>query len=605
VTALLWAALALAQEDTAARADVELFRPTGDHYGYTVTESAATLQNLQLGVGFWGMYAQDPLVFYAPDGTRLLAEEGKETGDAVIDQRSSVNLQVGLGVTKYFSFVLDAPVILWQEGFDPFRFGTEGTTDLFSSGMGDLRLRPKIVPLSLDDRIIGVAFIPTITVPTGRAKSFMGEGGATFEPVLAVEMADAPVHGREYRVRGAVNIGYRVRKPWNYLGLRLGNELIYRAALAAHPSPPVEIGAEIFGELSGGGALGNHALEAAFWLKLIPMDLVSITMGGSFGTLPGAGSPDMRFFFGGTLAPSFDPATLDRDKDGIPNKTDDCVNIPEDKDNFEDEDGCPEEDNDQDGLVDPEDRCPDDPEDYDEFEDDDGCPDPDNDRDKILDVDDDCPNKPENYNKFRDEDGCPDEKPPGDADGDGFLDPDDRCVYDPEDFDSFEDDDGCPEVDNDLDGILDPKDACPLIKEVYNGFEDEDGCPDEAPSRVIVEKKRIRITDRIYFEYNKADIKPLSFELLDEIAAVVNDHTELKAIRIEGHTDSDGDDAYNLRLSQSRAQAVLDYLVKGGVDRGRLDAAGFGETKPVDSNDTDEGKQNNRRVEFMIVDREE
>ena len=85
---------------------------------------------------------------------------------------------------------------------------------------------------------------------------------------------------------------------------------------------------------------------------------------------------------------------------------------------------------------------------------------------------------------------------------------------------------------------------------------------------------------------------------------MVLDHPELTLIRVEGHTDADGDDLSNLRLSQDRARAVVDALVGRGVDRARLDWAGFGETKPLDSNRTAAGKAANRRVEFLIIERE-
>ncbi|HEX3482956.1 MAG TPA: OmpA family protein [Kofleriaceae bacterium] len=101
-------------------------------------------------------------------------------------------------------------------------------------------------------------------------------------------------------------------------------------------------------------------------------------------------------------------ANNDRDGDGIPDNVDKCPDQPEDKDGFQDEDGCPDPDNDGDGIPDNVDLCPNDPEDFDGFEDHDGCPDPDNDHDRIPDKDDKCPNEPETYNGYQDEDGCPD-----------------------------------------------------------------------------------------------------------------------------------------------------------------------------------------------------
>ncbi|MFT3921231.1 MAG: OmpA family protein [Myxococcales bacterium] len=109
------------------------------------------------------------------------------------------------------------------------------------------------------------------------------------------------------------------------------------------------------------------------------------------------------------IPPPPEPAVNDRDGDGIPDETDKCIDTPEDKDGFEDEDGCPEPDNDLDGIFDTEDGCPNIPEDKDGFEDADGCPDDDNDHDGSLDVDDLCPTEPETINGVNDQDGCPDE----------------------------------------------------------------------------------------------------------------------------------------------------------------------------------------------------
>jgi len=132
---------------------------------------------------------------------------------------------------------------------------------------------------------------------------------------------------------------------------------------------------------------------------------------------------------------------------------------------------------DGDGLADEVDHCPGDPEDFDDFEDEDGCPEPDNDHDGIPDDHDDCPNVPEDKDGVADGDGCP-ENQNGDRDGDGMADSVDRCPDDPEDMDGFEDADGCPDADNDGDGILDVDDLCPNDPEVFNGVADDDGCPD-------------------------------------------------------------------------------------------------------------------------------
>ncbi|MBN2802736.1 MAG: OmpA family protein [Deltaproteobacteria bacterium] len=114
--------------------------------------------------------------------------------------------------------------------------------------------------------------------------------------------------------------------------------------------------------------------------------------------------------------------------------------------------------------------------------------------------------------------------------------------------------------------------------------------------------KKIEITEKVMFEYNKADISDESNELLNDVASVINEHPEIKHLKIEGHTDADGTAKYNKTLSQNRADAVKAYLVNAGVDETKLEAIGYGEEKPIADNETDEGKETNRRVEFNIVD---
>jgi outer membrane protein OmpA-like peptidoglycan-associated protein len=331
-------------------------------------------------------------------------------------------------------------------------------------------------------------------------------------------------------------------------------------------------------------------------------DFLDLHLGGGTGVMPGLGSPDWRMVAGLTIAPVFDPALRDSDKDGVADDRDQCKMELEDRDGFKDEDGCPDPDNDKDQIPDDKDKCPNDPEDDDGYNDEDGCPDPDNDGDGIPDMNDHCPLDPESMNGHADLDGCPDEAPTGNSDGDAFMDDVDRCPYDAEDVDGYADDDGCPDPDNDNDGILDTLDRCPNQREIFNGVDDEDGCPED--QRVVVEKDKIRITEVIYFDTGKATIQSRSHSLLDEIAATIQANPNIKKIRIEGHTDAQGNDSANLKLSQARAESVRVYLIRKGVAAERLDARGFGESYPIASNDTEAGRSQNRRVEFMITDKD-
>jgi outer membrane protein OmpA-like peptidoglycan-associated protein len=279
----------------------------------------------------------------------------------------------------------------------------------------------------------------------------------------------------------------------------------------------------------------------------------------------------------------------DSDKDGVKDDEDACPEDPEDFDGYEDDDGCPDEDNDGDGIPDQSDGCPDLPEDFDDFEDDDGCPDLDNDQDGIPDKDDRCPNEPEDFDGDEDADGCPDLVK--DSDNDGIPDDIDRCPLQPEDIDGFQDDDGCPDLDNDLDGIPDEVDNCPSSPETFNGYQDEDGCPDEKP---IEEKFVLR---GVNFESGSAALTPDSYSILDEVVRSLQAYPEVR-VEIRGHTDSQGPASFNLELSQRRAESVRQYLMNAGIDQSRLVAVGVGEEEPISSNSTPEGRLQNRRIEF-------
>lgn len=127
----------------------------------------------------------------------------------------------------------------------------------------------------------------------------------------------------------------------------------------------------------------------------------------------------------------------------------------------------------------------------------------------------------------------------------------------------------------------------------------------EKPKRVVVEDNKIVINEKIQFDFNKATIKPESDSLMQEIIGVIKENPHIKKIAIEGHTSSEGSDKYNLKLSDKRAKAVMDYLVsKGGLDKAMFTAKGFGEGKPIAEESTEEGKEKNRRVEFNITEQD-
>jgi outer membrane protein OmpA-like peptidoglycan-associated protein len=128
--------------------------------------------------------------------------------------------------------------------------------------------------------------------------------------------------------------------------------------------------------------------------------------------------------------------------------------------------------------------------------------------------------------------------------------------------------------------------------------------PAEEP-RVEITDDKIIIREKVQFDFDKATIKPESDSLLAEVAKVMNDNPRLKKIRVEGHASSEGDHDYNVKLSKNRAKAVMDHLVKKGkVDKKRLEYEGYGPDRPIASNDSETGRETNRRVEFTIIDQE-
>ncbi len=230
-------------------------------------------------------------------------------------------------------------------------------------------------------------------------------------------------------------------------------------------------------------------------------------------------------------------------------------------------------DSDGDGVTDDLDKCPDTPKGV--VVDADGCP-VDSDGDGVPDYLDKCPDTPEGV--VVDANGCP---VVGDADGDGVADDLDKCPDTPKGV--VVDADGCP-VDSDGDGVYDYLDKCPGTPRGV--VVDEKGCP-------------LSFTMQIEFDFDKADIRPMYHNKFKEAANFINKYPA-NQILVAGHTDSKGTDAYNKELSQRRADNVRTYLVnKFGISADKLVARGYGESQPIASNNTDAGRQQNRRVEVI------
>ncbi len=261
----------------------------------------------------------------------------------------------------------------------------------------------------------------------------------------------------------------------------------------------------------------------------------------------------------------------DKDKDGVSDIDDICADVP----GLARFKGCP--DSDGDGIEDSKDKCPN-LAGLDLFA---GCPDKDG--DGVPDYLDKCPDSPKGIKA--DAMGCA-----SDSDGDGTADTEDKCPNTKKGIKV--DYRGCP-LDTDGDGLPDSEDKCPMM----NGLGSVNGCP---PVKADV-KKRLNFAARgINFETGKAIITVSSYPMLDEIVSILKEYPDYD-LKMGGHTDNVGADNTNYLLSQARVDAVKTYLVTKGVSLGKIEATGYGESKPIQTNNTSGGKAQNRRVEMELV----
>ncbi len=413
-----------------------------------------------------------------------------------------------------------------------------GTGSVDSFALGDLRFAPKLQLLRASRHGIGLTVIPAVTLPTATTSDYAGEKTVTFQPEVAVAK---PLGA----FRLGVNTGLRVRENVRLADLAVGDELFLRIGGGYRfdhdgSGMPLELGVTTSLATATSNFLGRKNVDSWELFGGGQYDVrknVLAFAGAGFGLTHGFGTPDFRVLIGTKF--HFEPG-----KAGRAYHEHIASNPPPPQPG----------DRDGDGLLDDADRCPEQPEDVDMFEDDDGCPDPDNDADGVADFDDKCPLEPGVASAA-----------------------------------------GCTEPDRDHDTVIDRVDNCP----------DEPGDPANAgckqKQQVQITGGKLEIIDIVYFETNKSIILAKSNSLLDNVAKVLSAHPEITKVRVEGHTDNRGSAAWNKQLSQHRAEAVVAYLVKKGVAKERLEAAGYGPDRPIAPNDTKENQAKNRRVEFVIV----
>jgi OmpA-OmpF porin, OOP family len=499
-------------------------------------------------------YARKPLVIYTPDGDERAAVVGHQ-----------LFAHVGAAVTLIdrLRFGVNLPVAAFQDGDDNATLVADNATTI-----GDLRL-------SADVRIAGEVRDPVtfagglqLWAPTGSQDAFTGDGKVRVRPRLML----------------AGDIGAFTYAGQTGLLFRARDEAFEQSPLGSEVTLAVAAGARLLeGNLVVGPELATSTVvtesDAVFARTTTPLEVIAgahytidkswrVGAGIGPGLTRGLGTPQFRALASiewiqplatkeEALPP---PPPPDRDGDNILDLEDACPDVPGVPTDNPATHGCPPPgDRDGDSILDPVDACPDvrgvaseDPKLH-------GCPPPDRDGDKVIDAEDACPDEAGVRTDDPKTNGCP---PPKDRDGDG---------------------------------ILDEEDACPDLAGPSNEDPKKNGCP-----VAHVDKGQIRIREQVQFAYNSARILASSNFILEAVKNILASHPEIKKVQVQGHTDNKGAAAYNLNLSKRRAESVMKWLVDNGIDKSRLEAKGFGKNQPIDTNDTEEGRANNRRVEFHI-----
>jgi outer membrane protein OmpA-like peptidoglycan-associated protein len=589
--------------------DLQPFRLTSTSCGLLSVEGTQIGAHLYPRAVVQLSYQRDPLL-YRGFGQITAAVGDRVAGEVALSLGLFNRLELGLGL----------PVVLHQSGDSLSAAPTVGSSPAVSArGLGDLRAVAKGRIFGNGIRGFSLAGLLAVQIPTAQDNTLAGAGFGLTPQLLG--------GFRWGRLGASLMLGYRLQPERQLYSLTVDDELLFGAGVE------VRIWKRLFGlaEITGTTAAASPFAETQTSPLVaragvrVGIGAFQFTVAGGPGIIAGYGAPKAQLL----ASVGWVPGGSDADSDGIPDRKDDCPLQAEDKDGFQDADGCPELDNDRDGVPDKFDSCRNEPEDKDGHLDVDGCPDPDNDGDGIPDIKDKCPNAAEDKDGFKDDDGCPDP----DNDGDGIPDTKDKCPNKAEVFNGLEDEDGCPEADKDADGILDGKDACPneaedkngledddgcpedpdgdLIpshrdrcpneKETFNGYQDKDGCPDSKTPKVIIRRKEILLSEAIYFDSDKWDVKRRSFRVLYKLAKAIKRDRKIRRIYVEGHADQRGGEKFNQWLSFQRAKTVVRYLRKLGVKRKMLRALGWGQQRPWDTTGTKSSMARNRRVRFHVI----
>ena len=519
-------------------------------------------------------YAGDPLVLQLPDA-RTTVEA------SLVERHAQAGLRVAYGLAERLTLVAGLDFIALMSGERVVISTTREVVDpAQGAGFGDARVGMRYLAIGNRRSRAAAGLQAQLSFPLAHWTSsdgrLYGESSVAFAPELILEL-------RPSVFRLTANAGFLLREGMRVVTNQLGHAFTFGlGAAAAIPSGGVQL--ELIGEFHGSTsfnqtfASGVTPYEALFGARLQPHPSWRISLGAGPGLADAIGSPAFR------MLASVGFVAADRranDEEPPPSV---CPTS-----GASDDPACRESDADGDGVADARDACRNDAEDRDGFQDEDGCPDNDNDGDHIADLSDKCPNEAEDRDGFQDEDGCPEL----DNDADGIADAQDGCPNQAEDRDGFQDQDGCPDPDNDGDGLADADDACPSEP----GRPEQKGC---ALTKVLGDQ--LQVLQRIEFAKNTSTLLSSSEPILEEIRATLQDNPQLRRVAVEGHSDSAGSAQRNRVVSGKRAESVVRWLTQHGIPALRLEAWGCGSAHPLASNDTEDGRQQNRRVEFRIVD---
>lgn len=532
-------------------------------------------------------YAHNPLVL------RREGDDSKIGG--IVEHQLYGHLNGTFALFRRFAINVDVPVALYQAGTDPSgggqTFGSPTATQF-----GDLRLGARLRILGDYHDAFQLGIGGHIWLPTGTENSFVSDERVRGMPQLLLG-------GLKDRFLWSATLGAEFRPSQTYAGVAQGKMFRWGAGVGYQfgESRAFQLNLESTGGLVLEEVTARTTnVEVLLGARYRFAKNFEVGIGAGPGLTSGIGTPDLRGVFMLAYTPAqvkavpVPPSPPDRDKDGVLDPDDACIDVAGVKTSDVKTNGCPPPppDRDKDGIVDAKDACVDVPGVASDDAKKNGCP-ADRDNDTIIDPDDACPDVAGVKTSDPKTHGCP-----PDADGDGIADKNDACMSIPGIKTSDPKTNGCP-GDTDGDGIRDDKDACPNEKGAVDKDPKQNGCP----KAVRVTDGEIIILQQVQFDTSKATIRKVSDQLLDEVAGVLKEHPEITRIEIQGHTDDRGKPKDNEKLSQDRADAVMAAMVKRGIEAGRMTAKGFGQNVPVADNKTTDGRQKNRRVQFKILEK--